>query len=121
MSDQHIQPDQLPLPPTLTEKLTSNFDQWEKRGRGWEYSGSVVDLEPVFGPFYHRFGSNDSSPIDDGRHPTFLSSLVDWIVEMFRGSKKSEYIEQKDWEEEPEPTLFFDTSPPKADYPFTSP
>ena len=66
------------LGPTLTEQLTGNFYRWEKRGRGWQFWLDVVDLEPVYEPFfYHQIPFQPA--IDDGRRPTLLSSLAERI------------------------------------------
>lgn len=38
---------------TLTEHLTANFYNWEKRGRGWQVWDFPVQVEPPFEPFFH--------------------------------------------------------------------
>lgn len=63
---------------TLTpqERLTRQFYAWEMRGRGWQVWPYPVCLEPPFRPFFH-FLPPSPSPMDDGKRPTFLSSLID--------------------------------------------
>jgi len=61
---------------TLVEQLTTHFYEWEQRGRGWNVWESPVDPEPPFIPFYYHF-SPVQTQFDDGRKPTFLSSLAD--------------------------------------------
>ena len=59
----------------LDEQLTEQFSQWEIRGRGWQVYGEPVCPEPPFVPFHGHY--LPAAPlIDDGRKPTFLSSLV---------------------------------------------
>ncbi|WP_438483169.1 type IV secretory system conjugative DNA transfer family protein [Oleiharenicola lentus] len=59
----------------MSDRLSAEFLAWERRGRGfqvWEYP---VELEPAFKPFpFHGYAA--TAPADDGRKPTFLSSLV---------------------------------------------
>jgi len=59
----------------LDEQLTGQFHQWELRGRGWQVFGEPVSPEPPFVPFRGHY-QPDAPAIDDGRRPTFLSSLV---------------------------------------------
>ena len=59
----------------LDEQLTEQFHQWERRGRGWQVFDEPVFPEPPFRPFEGHY--QPAAPvIDDGRKPTFLSSLV---------------------------------------------
>lgn len=52
--------------------LTSNFYEWEKRGRGWYLHHAQVDIEPPFEHFRsHRIIPSDI--IDDGRIPGIWS------------------------------------------------
>ncbi|MFQ5965232.1 MAG: type IV secretory system conjugative DNA transfer family protein [Candidatus Scalinduaceae bacterium] len=64
--------------PTLTEQLTANFYNWEKWGRGWQVWEYPVELEPAYEPFFHQLSIQTTTPvIDDGRRPTFFSSLIE--------------------------------------------
>lgn len=54
--------------PSLVERLTENFYQWEVRGRGWQVWPYPVDIEPPFVPFSHAISSERR--IDDGRRPS---------------------------------------------------
>ena len=59
---------------TVHERLSERFYQWEQRGRGWQVYGEPVYPEPPFAPFDGHY--LPATPvIDDGRRPTFLSSL----------------------------------------------
>lgn len=58
---------------TTTEMLTAQFYAWEKRGRGWQVWNSSIELEPPF----QRFVGYFAPAVDDGRKPTFLSSLFE--------------------------------------------
>jgi hypothetical protein len=60
----------------LDELLTDQFYRWEMRGRGWQIFDAPVTLEPRFRPFYGHFLPR-SSPTDDGRKHTRLSSFVE--------------------------------------------
>jgi excisionase family DNA binding protein len=99
-----------PLGPTLSEQLTRNFYRWEKRGRGWQFWYDVVDLEPVYEPFFHRCGPVNTV-VDDGRKPTILSSVVEGIKNRLAGKTESEQVYDPSlFEEEPEPPIFDDSS-----------
>lgn len=63
------------------ERLTRQFYVWEQRGRGWQVWPYPVVLEPPFRPFFFHFLPPAPPPVDDGRRPTFLSSLL----ERFKG------------------------------------
>ena len=101
---------------TPEEQLTKQFYAWEKRGRGWQVWNYPVELEPPFRPFFGYF--LPPPPVrDDGRKPTFLSSLVD---SLFRKQTDATSVQSPqsseaiaiipDELEEPEPDLFFNTS-----------
>jgi predicted DNA-binding transcriptional regulator AlpA len=66
------------LPLTLEERLTMQFYEWERRGRGWQVWEYPVELEPPFRPFLFHYAMA-SAAVDDGRRPTVLSSLVEGI------------------------------------------
>lgn len=73
-------PDVVPQPPeplTAAERLTRQFYDWERRGRGWQVYDAPVDLEPPFSVFHHSLSpSGGRRPPDDGRKPTWLSALA---------------------------------------------
>jgi hypothetical protein len=75
----------------IEEKLSEQFYGWEVRGRGWQVFSQPVCPEPPFRPFHGHYVA-PQPPIDDGRRPTFLSSLI---------SKWSSKPDQK----EPEPIM----------------
>lgn len=58
---------------TIGELLTAQFYAWEKRGRGWQVWNTPIELEPPFQPFLGYV----VPAVDDGRKPTFLSSLFE--------------------------------------------
>ena len=73
-----------------TEIVTLSFYAWEVRGRGWEVAPYPVSLEPPF----RRFGIlpglvPEARIIDDGKRPTFISSLVGSVKEAFLPSPES--------------------------------
>ncbi len=61
--------------PSVHQQLTEQFRQWEIRGRGWRVFDSPVYPEPPFTPFHGHYLA-ETPAIDDGRRPTFLSSVV---------------------------------------------
>jgi len=100
------------LSPTLSEQLTRDFYRWEKRGRGWQFWLDVVELEPVYEPFfYHQVPFQPA--VDDGRRPTFFSSLLERLHGFLTGSSKTDQIfvpHTLDMVDEPEPVIFDDMS-----------
>ncbi|WP_367914603.1 type IV secretory system conjugative DNA transfer family protein [Leadbetterella sp. DM7] len=57
-----------------SQALTTQFYDWEIRGRGWMVTKEPIDLEPPFHPF---FGHSVETPyIDDGKHETFFSRAI---------------------------------------------
>lgn len=62
------------MPLSASYKLTEQFYRWELRGRGWYYADAPVRLEPFFEPFHGHYVA-ESDIIDDGKRPTWLSSL----------------------------------------------
>lgn len=76
MGDEQIIRSEQLLPATLEERLTQQFYEWEKRGRGWQVWDYPVELEPPFRPFFFHYAA--PGPVfDDARKPTFWSSVVD--------------------------------------------
>src|SRR5690348_10344961 len=59
---------------SIHEALSEQFHAWEKRGRGWLVCDHPVSPEPPFIPFNGY--AAPTGIVDDGRRPTFLSSLV---------------------------------------------
>jgi len=87
----------------IEEKLSEQFHQWERRGRGWQVFSEPVRPEPPFSPFYGHF--LPATPvIDDGRRPTFLSSLVERLSRKL-STQASEPPLIPEQEEEPEPQI----------------
>lgn len=59
---------------TLAERLTNYFYLWERRGRGWDFAGVPVGLEPPFAPF-QPLSALPKRDEDDGAHATYLHFL----------------------------------------------
>ena len=79
---------------SVHQQLSEQFYKWESRGRGWQVFGEPIFPEPPFQSF--RGYCLPAAPVvDDGRKPTFLSSL-------FRKPTPPPVVEEI--EEEPEPT-----------------
>lgn len=74
------------LRPSFAERISASFYAWEVRGRGWQLTPYPVALEPPF-RYCRLLPSFREPPVpeDDGRRPTFLSSLADLV----RGAKTS--------------------------------
>lgn len=86
--------------PSSHDTVSEQFLRWEHRGRGWQVFLEPVTPEPPFRPFERHF---IESVQDDGKRPTFLSSLFGKITEKLDGKPKEAQLEPED-EEEPEPT-----------------
>jgi hypothetical protein len=65
-----------PFPPTLEERLTMQFYEWERRGRGWQVWPRPVELEPPFRPFLFHYAV-PPPVVDDARKPTALQAFFD--------------------------------------------
>lgn len=74
------------------EELTKSFYKWEQRGRGWNLWNFPVYLEPPFVPFHFHI-SSFTTPIDDGRKPTFLSTIAEKVKKTFNNSSEVEPVE----------------------------
>ncbi|HEX4007110.1 MAG TPA: type IV secretion system DNA-binding domain-containing protein [Acidobacteriaceae bacterium] len=61
---------------TREERLTAQFYDWERRGRGWQLWSYPVEVEPPFRPFFFHYVESGSA-VDDARKPTALSFLID--------------------------------------------
>ncbi len=86
----------------LTEDLTRNFYDWERRGRGYLQWPQPVRLEPPFRPFPGHFPTPVAPPRDDGRQPTLLSRMADWFAGRSNSPAAAPPMEVFD---EPEPEL----------------
>ncbi|PYJ64441.1 MAG: hypothetical protein DME76_20020, partial [Verrucomicrobia bacterium] len=94
----------IPLSPE--ERLTVQFDAWEKRGRGWSLYPYPVELEPPFRPFLFHFAS--STPVyDDARKPTFFSSLADRLLGR-TAAPVQPVLFPEEIEPEPEAAVFYE-------------
>jgi hypothetical protein len=60
--------------PSAHEHFSAQFQNWEKRGRGWQVFDQPVQPEPPFVPFKLR-AMTDQPVLDDGCRPSFLGSL----------------------------------------------
>lgn len=89
---------------TREERLTAQFYDWERRGRGWQLWNYPVELEPPFRPFFFHYVESGPA-VDDARKPTALSSFIDGI---FRRKSlpppPAVFME----ESEPDPEPFYD-------------
>src|ERR1700722_5041260 len=68
-----------PLPPTLEERLTTQFYDWERRGRGWQVWPRPVELEPPFRPFLFHYAV-PALVVDDARKPTALQTFFESLM-----------------------------------------
>jgi len=88
--------------PSAHEHFSEQFLKWEMRGRGWQVFPQPVFPEPPFAPFRTR-PMTETPAIDDGRRPTFLSSLArKWAQPTAPAQPPVE--PEEELEEEPEPT-----------------
>lgn len=67
---------------SIHNRLSDRFHEWERRGRGWEIYEAPVRPEPPFEEFRRDTQVTDLAE-DDGRRPTFLSSLVSRLADAF--------------------------------------
>ena len=84
--------------PTAHEQFSEQFRRWELRGRGWQVFDNPVHPEPPFVPFTHHH-LLETPAVDNGRRPTFLSSLYRKLTSP---PQEAPPIEPES-EEEPEP------------------
>lgn len=92
--------------PSVVEQLTLNFYLWERRGRGWDVWDYPVNLEPPFKPFGFHSVQTSEIQFDDGRKPTFLSSLIDRLKESKEISNESTVLQPLDSENDVLPVVF---------------
>ena len=64
----------------IDEKISAQFHEWERRGRGWQLWPEPVHPEPPFEPFPGHFVQDVSFP-DDGRRPTLASAFIKRLSE----------------------------------------
>ncbi|MEI6196555.1 MAG: hypothetical protein WCS42_19715, partial [Verrucomicrobiota bacterium] len=83
----------------IHKQLSEQFRRWELRGRGWQVFGEPVQPEPPFVPFHGHFVP-EAAVVDDGRRPTFLSSMVQ---KFSRTLAPPPVVVEAEPEEEPEP------------------
>lgn len=88
--------------PSVHEQLSAQFRRWELRGRGWQVFPEPVYPEPPFVPFHGHY-LPDTPVVDDGRQPTFLSSLVQKLSRKL-STEVAAPPAIPEPEEEPEPT-----------------
>lgn len=74
---------------SVSEQLTAQFYEWERKGRGWRAFKEPVDLEPHFHPFFFHRVKPQTNIIDDGKRHTLFS----WIGEAIIGKPKEEPVE----------------------------
>ena len=83
---------------SVQDALTTQFYNWERRGRGWQVFPEPVAPEPPFHPF-HGHLLPPPTIVDDGRVPTFLSSLYEKLT------RPQALAKVPDEEPEPEPEV----------------
>src|SRR5689334_9233443 len=88
--------------PGIHEQLSDQFYRWEKRGRGWRVYSEPVYPEPPFAPFDGHY-LPASAVVDDGRKPTFMSSLVEKLSRKLSTDSSLSKNQPNDGDE-PEPT-----------------
>lgn len=90
--------------PERDERLSAEFHAWERRGRGWHVFPCSVAPEPPFRSFSGHY-LPERAPLDDGRTPTFLSSLVAKLSQKLSGQIPDTPAASGP-EEEPQPAAF---------------
>jgi len=89
----------------LDEQLSEQFNRWEQRGRGWRVFDQPVCPEPPFVPFTGHY-LPAAPPVDNGRKPTFLSSLVQNLTRTLNTEPETPpVIAEPDQEPEPIPLI----------------
>ncbi len=83
------------------ERFSEQFRLWEIVGRGWAVWPHPVSPEPPFRPF-RRKPLHETPAVDDGRRPTFLSSLVQKISQKL-SDRPPPAPREPEPEDEPEP------------------
>ncbi len=75
----------------LSEYLTAQFYDWERRGRGWTVFDRPVEIEPPFNPFVRSMPMQDGR--DDGHRPSFLGRIANLFLE--DTAERKEYRQEK--------------------------
>lgn len=65
---------------SIEERVVQGFSNWVRRGQGLDIWDAPVDPEPAFAPFPGHL-RGDIEEADDGRRPTFVSTLVRRLFE----------------------------------------
>ena len=85
----------------IDETVSEQFLRWERAGRGWQVWPFPVSPEPPFRPFPgYRFP--DTPVADDGRRPTFFSSVIRMLSEVVAAPPAPVELETDEPEPEPE-------------------
>jgi len=90
------------LPLTQQERLTAQFYDWERRGRGWQLWGYPVELEPPFRPFFYHY-VEPGRAVDDSRKPSALGSFMDGIFGRSTAPAPPAPVEEECVSDDPEP------------------
>jgi hypothetical protein len=96
------------LPLTREERLTTQFYDWERRGRGWQLWGYPVELEPPFRPFFYHY-VEPGPAVDDSRKPSALGSFMDGIFRRNTAPVPPAPVER---EREADPEPFYEDGSP---------
>ncbi|MDN3581886.1 type IV secretory system conjugative DNA transfer family protein [Mucilaginibacter flavus] len=93
---------------SASARLTTQFYEWEQRGRGWQIAGEIVELEPPFIPFFAH--TIDAPYIDDGKRHTALSTIAKWFrtehVVSVPEPVKDTVVAYSDTDEDPELVVY---------------
>lgn len=87
----------------IDERISQQFYDWERRGRGWQVFNEPVRPEPPFRPFT-GFWQTSGPALDDGRRPTALSSLAERIKGLVQSQPP--HVPSEPEQEEPEAQVF---------------
>jgi hypothetical protein len=78
---------------SISDELTFNFYEWEKRGRGWQLYNFPVQREPAFVPFFFHSITPKISD-DDGRATSIRSILNEGWQTIFPKKKYEVILEE---------------------------
>ena len=84
---------------SVDERISQQFAEWERRGRGWQVWPEPVRPEPPFQKFT-GYNLAPAQVIDDGRKPGFFASFLDSLHQQV--TPKPPIIVQEAEEPEPE-------------------
>jgi len=88
----------------LSQHITRQFYEWERRGRGWSLWPAPVVLEPPFRPFLPTLPAHS---LDDGRKASWLEKALGRLS----GQRQPASIVPEEWEEpDDEPEIDDDDS-----------